>query len=673
MFHPSDLAAVNTLRFLAVDAVEKARSGHPGMPMGAAPMAHALWTRFLKFDPSVPGWADRDRFVLSAGHGSMLLYGLLHLAGFSLGLDELRRFRQWNSLTPGHPESFVTPGVETTTGPLGQGVGVAVGMAIAERHLAARFNRPGFPLVDHWTYAIASDGDLMEGVASEAASLAGHLGLGKLVVLYDDNRITIEGDTALAFSEDVEARFAAYGWQTLGVEDGNDLAAVATALEAARADTARPALIRVRTHIGFGSPGKQDTADAHGAPLGPDEARRAKENLDWPLEPAFHVPTQAREPYLRAAEAGRRARQAWDALFPPYRKAHPELAAEWERRMAGRLPEGWDEAVPAFPADPKGAATRVSGGKVLNALAKVLPELVGGSADLAPSTKTLLSGEGDFSRHNPAGRNLRFGIREHAMAAVMNGMANHGGLRPYGSTFFVFADYLRPSLRLAALSGLPVIHVFTHDSLFVGEDGPTHQPVEHLPSLRAMPGLTVIRPADANEAAEAWRAAIENSAGPTALVLTRQDLPTLDRTALAPASGLRRGGYVLREAGGGAGAARLLLIASGSEVPLALEAAADLEEWGTPTRVVSLPCWELFEAQPKDYRDEVLPPAVTARVAVEAASPFGWERYVGPRGRVVGMPRFGASAPAEVLGEKFGFTRANVVRVAQEVLEEPKA
>ncbi|MEW6490393.1 MAG: transketolase [Thermodesulfobacteriota bacterium] len=673
MSHPSDLAAVNTLRFLAVDAVEKAKSGHPGMPMGAAALAHALWTRFLRFDPGAPAWADRDRFVLSAGHGSMLLYGLLHLAGFPLGLDELRRFRQWDSLTPGHPESFVTPGVETTTGPLGQGVGVAVGMALAERHLAARFNRPGFPLVDHWTYVIASDGDLMEGVASEAASLAGHLGLGKLVVLYDDNRITIEGGTALAFSENVEARFGAYGWQTLSVGDGNDLEALAAALEAARSDPARPTLIRVRTHIGFGSPGKQDTADAHGAPLGPDEARRAKENLGWPLEPAFHVPEAAREPYLRAAEGGRRAREAWDALLLAYRRAHPELAAEWERRMAGRLPEGWEKALPAFPADPKGAATRVSGGKVMNALAKVLPELVGGSADLAPSTKTLLSGEGDFTRENPAGRNLRFGIREHGMAAVMNGMANHGGIRPYGSTFFVFADYLRPSLRLAALSGLPVVHVFTHDSLFVGEDGPTHQPVEHLPSLRAMPGLTVIRPADANEAAEAWRAAIENAAGPTALVLTRQDLPTLDRTAFAPASGLRRGGYVLREAAGGAAAARLLLIASGSEVALALDAAADLEERGTPTRVVSLPCWELFEAQPRQYRDEVLPPVVTARVAVEAASPFGWERYVGPRGRVVGMPRFGASAPAEVLGEKFGFTRENVVRVALEVLEDRRA
>ncbi|MBE0617028.1 MAG: transketolase, partial [Proteobacteria bacterium] len=521
MSQSADLLAINTLRFLAVDAVEKAKSGHPGMPMGAASMAYALWTRFLAFDPADPSWPDRDRFVLSAGHGSMLLYGLLHMSGFGVSLDDLKSFRQWDSLTPGHPESFVTPGVETTTGPLGQGVGVAVGMALAERHLAARFNRPDFPVVDHWTYAIASDGDLMEGVASEAASLAGHLGLGKLVVLYDDNRITIEGGTALAFSEDVASRFAAYGWQTLHVEDGNDVAALTAALDEARSDDARPTLIRVRTHIGFGSPAKQDTADAHGSPLGSEEVRRAKDNLGWPVEPLFHVPDGAREPFARAAARGAQARAKWASRLGGYRKAHPDLAAEFERRMAGELPEGWEKAVPAFPADPKGMATRVSGGKVLNALAKVLPELVGGSADLAPSTKTLLSGEGDFGRDAPAGRNLRFGIREHGMAAVMNGMANHGGVRPYGSTFFVFSDYLRPSLRLAALSGLPVIHVFTHDSIFVGEDGPTHEPIEHLPSLRAMPGLTVIRPGDANETAEAWRSAIANTAGPTALVLTR--------------------------------------------------------------------------------------------------------------------------------------------------------
>ncbi len=664
----TDLLAVNTLRFLAVDAVEQARSGHPGMPMGAAPMAYALWTRVLKFDPGAPDWPDRDRFVLSAGHGSMLLYGLLHLAGYDLSLEDLRAFRQWGSRTPGHPESFVTPGVETTTGPLGQGFGAAVGMAVAERHLAARFNRPGFPVVDHFTYVIAGDGDLMEGVCAEAASLAGHLGLGRLIVLYDDNRITIEGSTGLAFTENVEARFRAYGWQVLAVEDGNDPAAVEAALAEARAEEERPTLIRVRTHIGFGSPAKQDTADVHGAPLGPDEARRAKQNLGWPPEATFRVPPEAREPFLAAARRGRAAREAWETLLARYREAHPDLARELERRTAGRLPDGWDADLPAFPPDPKGTATRSAGGAVLNALARRLPELMGGSADLGPSTKTLLKGEEDFSRACPGGRNLRFGVREHAMAAVMNGMANHGGVRPFGSTFFVFADYLRPSLRLAALMGLPVVHVFTHDSIFVGEDGPTHQPVEHLASLRAMPNLVVIRPADAGETVEAWKVAVERADGPTALVLTRQNVPVLDRSTLGPAGGLRRGAYVLREAGGGPGAIRLILIATGSEVHLALEAAGRLEAEGVPTRVVSLPSWELFEAQDRAYRDEVLPPRVEARVAVEAGATFGWERYVGTRGRVVGLDRFGASAPAAVLAERFGFTAENVVRAARELI-----
>ncbi len=664
----TDALAVNTLRFLAVDAVEQARSGHPGMPMGAAPMAYALWTRVLRFDPGAPAWPDRDRFVLSAGHGSMLLYGLLHLAGYDLSLDDLRAFRQWGSRTPGHPESFVTPGVETTTGPLGQGFGAGVGMAVAERHLAARFNRPGFPVVDHFTYVIAGDGDLMEGVCAEAASLAGHLGLGRLIVLYDDNRITIEGSTGLTFTEDVEARFRAYGWQVLSVEDGNDTAAVEAALVEARADGERPTLIRVRTHIGFGSPAKQDTADVHGAPLGPDEARRAKENLGWPPDAAFRVPPEAREPFLAAARRGRQAREAWEALVARYREAHPDLASELERRTAGRLPEGWDADLPAFPADPKGTATRSAGGAVLNALARRLPELIGGSADLGPSTKTLLKGEQDFSRDRPAGRNLHFGVREHAMAAVMNGMANHGGVRPFGSTFFVFADYLRPSLRLAALMGLPVVHVFTHDSIFVGEDGPTHQPVEHLASLRAMPNLVVIRPADAGETVEAWKVAVERTDGPTALVLTRQNVPVLDRGALGPAEGLRRGAYVLQEAAGGPDAVRLILIATGSEVHLALGAAERLEADGVATRVVSLPSWELFEAQERSYRDEVLPPRVEARVAVEAGATFGWERYVGARGRVVGLDRFGASAPAAVLAERFGFTVDNVVRAAREVI-----
>ena len=663
-----DTLSINTLRFLAVDAVQQANSGHPGMPMGAASMAHTLWSRFLKFDPADPAWADRDRFVLSAGHGSMLLYGLLHLAGYGVSLDELKQFRQWGSRTAGHPESFLLPGVETTTGPLGQGLAVAVGMAIAERHLAARFNRPGFDLVDHRTWVIAGDGDLMEGISAEAASLAGHLGLGRLVVLYDDNHITIEGGTDLAFSENAEARFAAYGWQTLAVEDGNDVAALAGALEQAQADENRPTLIRVRTHIGFGSPAKQDTADAHGAPLGAGEVAATKRNLDWPEQPAFHVPDGAYAPLREAGARGAAARQDWTDLLDHYREAHPELTAEWDRRMAGELPGDWADALPVFPADPKGTATRVAGGKVLNALAAKLPELMGGSADLAPSTKTLLSGEAAFSATDRSGRNLHFGVREHAMAAVMNGLANHGGFLPYGSTFFVFSDYLRPSLRLAALSGLQVVHVFTHESFFVGEDGPTHQPVEHLPSLRAMPNLTVIRPADANETAEAWRAAVERRDGPTALLLTRQDVPTLDRGHLAPASGLQRGGYVLREGSRGGADLDLILVASGSEVHLALDAAKRLEADGTAVRVVSLPCWELFEEQDTTYRDAVLPPAVTHRIAVEAAHPFGWERYVGLGGRVVGMPRFGASAPAEVLADKFGFTVDHVVEVAKELL-----
>ncbi len=664
-----DTLSISTLRFLAVDAVQQANSGHPGMPMGAAPMAHTLWSRFLKFDPADTSWADRDRFVLSAGHGSMLLYGLLHLAGYGVSLDELQRFRQWGARTAGHPESFLLPGVETTTGPLGQGLSVAVGMAIAERHLAARFNRPGFDLVDHRTWVIAGDGDLMEGISAEAASLAGHLGLGRLIVLYDDNHITIEGGTDLAFSENVEARFAAYGWQTLAVEDGNNVAALAAALGEARADESRPTLIRVRTHIGFGSPARQDTADAHGAPLGAAEVAATKRNLGWPEQPTFHVPEGADTPLREAGARGASTRQDWTDLLDRYRAAHPELATEWDRRLAGELPSDWTDALPVFPADPKGTATRVAGGKVLNALAAKLPELMGGSADLAPSTKTLLTGEAAFSAADRSGRNLHFGVREHAMAAVMNGMANHGGFLPYGSTFFVFSDYLRPSLRLAALSGLQVVHVFTHDSFFVGEDGPTHQPVEHLPSLRAMPNLTVIRPADANETTEAWRAAVERRDGPTALLLTRQDVPTLDRDVLAPAAGLQKGGYVLCEGSRGADDLDLILIASGSEVHLALGAAARLEADGVSVRVVSLPCWELFEAQGNTYRDQVLPPTVTRRLAVEAAHPFGWERHVGLGGRVVGLPHFGASAPAEVLAEQFGFTVDHVVEVAKELLD----
>jgi transketolase len=665
-FQPIDDLCVNALRALSIDAVEKARSGHPGMPMGAAAMAYVLWTRFLRHDPSDPAWPDRDRFVLSAGHGSMLLYALLHLSGYDLPLSELERFRQWGSRTPGHPERGHTPGVETTTGPLGQGFGNAVGMAVAEAFLAARFNRPQHTIVDHRVFVIASDGDLMEGVASEAASLAGHLRLGKLIVLYDDNRVTIEGSTDLAFSEDAGRRFEAYGWQVQHVEDGNDLDALEQALGRAAADASRPSLIRVRTHIGYGSPNKQDSAEAHGAPLGAEEARRSKERLGWPPEPPFLVPEEARRHMEQARERGRRLHGEWNERLRSYRRAHPEAAAELERAWRGELPEGWDRDLPAFEAPAAPMATRKASGLALNAAAKRIPTLLGGSADLAPSTNTLIQGEGDFSAGDRLARNLRFGVREHAMGAILNGMALHGGVRPYGATFLIFSDYMRPSIRLAALMGLAVIYVFTHDSIGLGEDGPTHQPVEHLPSLRAIPNLTVIRPADAAETSEAWRAALESRGGPVALVLTRQDLPVLDRRVLAPASGLHRGGYVLA---GGEGRPDLILIASGSEVSLALEVRERLAARGVRARVVSLPSWEIFERQSEEHREQVLPSGVEARLAIEAGSPFGWERWVGTRGGCVAVRRFGASAPGKVLMEKFGFTAESVEQQALALLE----
>ncbi|MDH7497957.1 MAG: transketolase, partial [Syntrophomonadaceae bacterium] len=638
-----DRLCINTVRMLAVDAIEKARSGHPGMPMGAAPMAYALWTRHLRHNPGDPLWPNRDRFVLSAGHGSMLLYALLHLTGYDLPLEELQRFRQWGSRTPGHPEHGLTPGVETTTGPLGQGLANAVGMAMAERHLAARFNRPGFPVVDHRTYVLAGDGDLMEGVCHEAASLAGHLQLGKLICLYDDNRISIEGSTDLTFTEDRGARFRSYGWQVLQVEDGNDVEAISAALREAEADHARPSLIMVRTQIGFGSPGKAGKASAHGEPLGADEVRATKLNLGWPLEPAFFIPEQALQHFRTALERGRQWQAAWEALWLDYQRTYPELAAEWNQWWQGQLPQGWDADIPAFAPDAGGLATRVASGTVLNALAGRIPYLVGGAADLEPSTKTGIRGGGDFSAHDPGGRNIHFGVREHAMGAILNGMALHGGLLPFGATFLVFSNYMLPPVRLAALMGLHVIYVFTHDSIGLGEDGPTHQPVEQLASLRAIPGLTVLRPADANETAEAWRVAVQ-SWGPVALVLTRQNVPVLDRTHYAPASGVARGAYVLKDPAGATPAA--ILLATGSEVHVALEAAQGLEADGIPTRVVSMPSWELFERQSEEYRRAVLPPGITRRVAIEAGSPLGWHRYVGPHGTVVGMEDFGASAPA---------------------------
>ncbi|PLX42605.1 MAG: transketolase [Deltaproteobacteria bacterium] len=655
----SSETAINTLRFLAVDAVQKANSGHPGMPMGAAPMAYVLWTKFLNFDPTRPDWADRDRFVLSAGHGSMLLYGLLHLSGYELGIEELKNFRQWGSLTPGHPEAGHTPGVETTTGPLGQGFAASVGMAIAERHLAARFNKPGFELVDHYTYSIAGDGCLMEGVSSEAASLAGHLGLGKLIVLHDDNKITIEGSTDLAFCEDISKRFEAYGWQVLTVADGNDLGAIEAAINEARAETDKPSLIRVRTEIGYGSPAKQGSAGAHGSPLGAEEVVASKKNLGWPIEPAFYVPDEGKAPFAARGEAGKALHAEWDKKLEEYCAANPELGGEFKRLMAGDLPEGWTDALPSFDADAKGIASRAASGKVINALAPILPELIGGSADLAPSNNTAISGEKDFEAGAYDGRIMRFGVREFGMAAIINGMYNHGMLRPFDATFFAFTDYMRPALRLSALMGLGTIHVMTHDSIYLGEDGPTHQPVEHLPSLRAMPGLSIIRPADANETAVAWRVALEHKNKPTILVLSRQNLPTLDRSVYASAEGVERGGYILKEADGGA--PKAIIISSGSEVHLALEAAKSLEAEAIPTRVVNLASWDLFEAQGDDYRASVLPSSVTVRTAVEAAHPLGWDHYVGQRGNVVGMETFGASAPAEVLAKEFGFTVENVV------------
>jgi transketolase len=656
-----DALCVNTIRMLSADGVEKARSGHPGMPMGAAPMAYVLWTRFLRHNPRNPRWPDRDRFVLSAGHGSMLLYSLLHLTGYDLSLDDLKAFRQWESRTPGHPEYPLTPGVEITTGPLGQGFASGAGMAITERFLAARFNRPGYPMVDHFTYGIVSDGDLMEGVSHEAASLAGHLGLGKLIYLYDDNHISIEGSTDLVFTEARDLRFKAYGWHVERVDDGNDLAAIEAAIVRAQAETGRPSLIAVRTRIGYGSPNKAGKASAHGEPLGPEELRLTKEHLGWPAEPPFLVPADVRDRFRSAVTEGVEKEALWTERFRSYAEAFPALAKEWDHWVNGILLEGWDGGIPLFTADPKGMATRVASGKVLNAIARHLPNLFGGSADLAPSNKTEIAGEPDFQAGAYAGRNLRFGVREHGMGAILNGMALHAGVIPYGGTFLIFSDYMRPAIRLAALMGLKVIYVFTHDSIGLGEDGPTHQPVEQLAALRAIPGLTVIRPCDANETAEAWKAALR-LAGPVALALTRQDVPVLDRSLCAGADHLIRGAYILREAP--AGTPELILIATGSEVHIALKAAEALDDKGIKVRVVSMPSWELFEREDEAYRRQVLPPDIKARIAIEAGVTQGWRRYVGDSGRVIGLNRFGASAPSGVLYEKFGLTPERLVETS---------
>jgi transketolase len=666
-----DQLCIDTIRMLAVDAVERAKSGHPGMPMGAAPMAYILWTRFLRHHPANPQWPDRDRFVLSAGHGSMLLYSLLHLTGYDLALDELKQFRQWGSRTPGHPEYGHTPGVETTTGPLGQGFANGVGMAMAEAFLAEHFNRPGHTIVDHYTYAIVSDGDLMEGVASEAASLAGHLRLGKLIYLYDDNGISIDGSTDQTFTENVGKRFEGYGWHVQEIADGNDLPAIEAALKAAQAESTRPSLIIVHTHIAYGSPGKQDTAEAHGAPLGTEEVKRTKEFFGWPQEPTFYLPDEALGHFRRALERGQSWDAEWQTRFAAYASAYPDLAAEWQRVLRHELPPGWEASVPTFKASDGAMATRVASGRMLNAVAPKIPNLIGGSADLAASNNTLLRGGGEFSPQNRAGRNLYFGVREHGMGAILNGLAVHGGVIPYGATFLIFSDYMRPAIRLAALSGLQVIYVFTHDSIGLGEDGPTHQPIEHLAALRAMPQLTVIRPADANETAVAWRIALTHRHGPVALILTRQNLPVFDRTRMAAADGVERGAYILLEAEGNA--PDIILIASGSEVALAVEARTQLAQQNVQARVVSMPSWELFEQQSQAYRDEVLPPSVRKRLAIEAGVPQGWRDYVGPEGDVIGLTRFGASAPGSVVMEKLGFAVANVVARAMALLGRPSS
>ncbi len=657
--------AINTLRFLAADAVQQANSGHPGLPMGAAAMAYTLWTRHLRFNPRNPSWPGRDRFILSGGHGSALLYALLYLTGYNLLLEQLMNFRQWGSQTPGHPEYGLTPGVEVTTGPLGQGFANGVGMAIAEAHLASEFNRPGFEMINHNIYAIVTDGDLMEGVSSEAASLAGHLGLGKLIYLYDDNHISIDGSTDLAFTEDRVARFAAYGWHVQIVPDGNHTAAIHRAISRAKRDP-RPSLIACRTHIGYGLPTRQDTAKAHGEPPGQEELDGAKKKLDWPLEPKFYVPDDVFSLFRRAVRRGARAEALWHKQVNAYEQNNPGLAKELQRRLSGILPDDWSASLPGFPADPKGMATRAASGKVINALTARLPELLGGSADLTPSNNTWINDYADFQKHSPEGRNFHFGVREHGMAAIINGMSVHGGVIPYGGTFLVFSDYMRPALRLSALSHYPSIWVYTHDSIGLGEDGPTHQPIEHLAALRAIPNLVVIRPADANEVTEAWKAAISRRDGPTALILTRQALPTLDRAIYAPAAELHKGAYVMADMG--EEEPELILMASGSEVCLIIEAGARLASEGVNVRLVSFPSWELFDQQDEVYRNQVLPPHIKNRLSIEAGVSQGWQRWVGDLGECISVERFGASAPYKTLFLQYGLTVDNLINRSRQLI-----
>ncbi len=660
-----DDLAINTVRFLSIDAVQKANSGHPGAPMGAAPMAYALWDRFLKHNPADTSWPDRDRFVLSAGHASMLLYSLLYLTGYPLSLDDIQQFRQWGSKTPGHPEFGLTPGAEITTGPLGQGFAHGVGMAVAERLLAEHYNRPGHEIIDHRVYGIVSDGDLMEGVSSEAASLAGTLGLGKIVYLYDDNNISIEGDTDITFKEDVAARFRAYNWHVVGPIDGMDIAAVEAALREAQAERDRPSLIVAQTTIGYGSPNKANTGGVHGEPLGADEVVLTRQQLGWTHEP-FVVPQEVLDHMRLALERGAAAQADWERRYAAYRAEYPAEAAQLETDLSGKLPNGWaDELDSLFSNDEKPVATRDAGNRVMNAIAKCVHSLVGGSADLAPSTKTLLKEHMDVG-NGLAPHNMHFGVREHAMGAVAGGMALHGGVIPYTATFLIFSDYMRPPMRLAALMGLRVVYVFTHDSIALGEDGPTHQPVEQLLGLRSVPNMVVVRPAEATETAMAWRAALERDTGPTALLLTRQGLPILDRTECGPAEGVLRGAYVLWE---GPGPVSVIIIGTGSEVQVALDAAKSLAERGVSARVVSMPSWELFDAQPQEYRDSVLPPSITARVSVEAARTLGWERYVGPAGVSIGVDTFGASSPYQRIYQEYGVTAERVAEAAQSLVK----
>jgi len=654
----------NTIRGLTMDAVQKANIGHPGMPMGTADLATVLWSRFLKFNPVDPDWPDRDRFILSAGHGSMLIYSLLYLTGYDVPMAELKQFRQWGSITAGHPEAHLTPGVETTTGPLGQGLSNAVGVAMAERWLATKFNRPGHNIVDHYTYVIASDGDLMEGVSHESCALAGHLGLGKLIVLYDDNHITIDGKTDLAYSDDVARRFQAYGWFTQQI-DGHNPEEIEKALQAARQVENQPSIIACRTHIGFGSPHKQDTASAHGEPLGEDEIRLTKQHLGWPVEPLFYVPDDVLATMRQVGEQGAKHQTEWEKKFEAYQAEFPDLAATFKMAMAGELPDGWDQGLASQFEAGKSIATRVASGKVLDILSPRIPTLIGGSADLTGSNKTRPSGVTHLTRDDFSGRYIHFGVREHGMSSILSGLALHGGIRPYGGTFLVFSDYLRPTIRLASMMGLPVVYVFSHDSIGLGEDGPTHQPVEHLMSLRLIPGLVLLRPADANETASAWKIALNRKSGPTALALTRQGLPILDLGNINPDQGPERGGYILSDANG----AEVILIGTGSEVHIALEAQRQLAGQGVAARVVSLPSWEIFEAQSAEYREKVLPPGIKARVAVEAGVTAGWERYIGLTGVAIGLDHFGASAPYKEIYQHFGITAEAVTAAALDQLK----